>query len=167
MQQTAPKSDPGSAAAAAQLSPEVAEEVAAALGQGLSETAVATMLAQNFHWNVTGMTFGSLHEMFQQIYEDHFAGQDDLAERIRALGPLAEGRLAVHLERSKVSEADGTQEDREMVRLMAEAEETLSATMGGAAEIAARHGDVLSEDLAIERGRIHDKFAWMLRAHLR
>ena len=167
MQQSAPKSEHGSAAVASELSSGSAEEVAAALGQGLSETAVATMLAQNFHWNVTGMAFGSLHELFQQIYEDHFTGQDDLAERIRALGPLAEGRLAVHLERSKVGEADGTQEDREMVRLMAEAEETISATMGGTAEIAAAHGDVLSEDLAIERGRIHDKFAWMLRAHLR
>ena len=167
MSQPAPKIDHGSAVAAAQLSPEASEEVAGALGQGLSETAVATMLAQNFHWNVTGMAFGSLHELFQQIYEDHFTGQDDLAERVRALGPLAEGRLSVHLDRSKVGEADGTQEDREMVRLMAEAEETLSATMSGAAEIAAGHGDVLSEDLAIERGRVHDKFAWMLRAHLR
>lgn len=167
MQQTAPKTEHGSASSASQLSPEAAERIAEALNQGLSETAVATMLAQNFHWNVTGMAFGSLHELFQRIYEDHFEGQDDLAERVRALGPLAEGRLAVHLERSKVGEADGTQEDREMVRLMAEAEETLSATMGGAAEIAASHGDVLSEDLAIERGRVHDKFAWMLRAHLR
>ena len=86
---------------------------------------------------------------------------------MRALGQHAEGRLAVHFERSKVGEADGTEVDREMVRLMGEAEETLSATMGGVAELAACHGDTLAEDLATERGRVHDKFAWVMRAHLR
>jgi starvation-inducible DNA-binding protein len=54
-----------------------------------------------------------------------------------------------------------------MVRLLMEAEETLSITMGGVASLSARHDDALTEDLAIERGRVHDKFAWMLRAHLR
>lgn len=152
---------------APQLGPDATAEIAEALNQALSETTVTTALAQNFHWNVRGMAFGSLHELFQKIYEDHFAAQDDLAERVRALDARAEGRLASHLERSKVGEADGTQGDREMVRLLMEAEETLSITMGGVASLAARHDDALTEDLAIERGRVHDKFAWMLRAHLR
>lgn len=151
---------------ASELAPTASAEIADALNQCVAETVVATMLAQNFHWNVRGMAFGSLHDLFQRIYEDHFEGQDLLAERVRAIGGHAEGRLMAHLERSKVGEADGTQSDVEMVRLMMEAEETIAATLGGTASVAARHNDSLTEDLAIERGRQHDKFAWMLRAHL-
>ncbi|TDL79479.1 DNA starvation/stationary phase protection protein [Palleronia sediminis] len=152
---------------ASDLSPDASAEIARALNQALAETVVTTMLAQNFHWNVTGMSFGPLHDLFQQIYEDHFTGQDDLAERVRAIGETAEGKLAVHLERSKVTEGDESAEDREMIRHLLEAEETIGATLAGLSETAAAHGDVRTEDLAIERGRIHDKFAWMLRAHLR
>lgn len=152
---------------ASDLSRDASTEIATALNQALAETVVATMLAQNFHWNVTGMAFGPLHELFQLIYEDHFVGQDDLAERIRAIGETAEGKLAVHLERSKVIEGDESAEDKEMIRHLAEAQETIGATLAGLSETAAKHGDIRTEDLAIERGRIHDKFAWMLRAHLR
>ena len=151
---------------ASDLSTDASVEIAAALNQALAETVVTTMLAQNFHWNVTGMSFGPLHELFQMVYEDHFTGQDDLAERVRAIGETAEGKLAVHLERSKVTEGDAHAEDREMIRHLAEAEETIGATLAGLSELAAKHGDVRTEDLAIERGRVHDKFAWMLRAHL-
>ena len=151
---------------ASDLSTDARVEIATALNQALAETVVTTMLAQNYHWNVTGMSFGQLHALFQAIYEDHFAGQDDLAERVRAIGQTAEGKLAVHLERSKVSEGDAAAEDREMVRHLADAQETIGATLAGLSELAATHGDVRTEDLAIERGRIHDKFAWMLRAHL-
>lgn len=151
---------------ASDLSPDAASEIAVALNQSLAETVVTTMLAQNFHWNVTGMSFGPLHALFQEIYEDHFIGQDDLAERVRAIGQIAEGKLAHHLERSKVSEGDAQAEDRAMIRHLMEAQETIGATLAGLSELAARHGDVRTEDLAIERGRTHDKFAWMLRAHL-
>jgi starvation-inducible DNA-binding protein len=152
---------------ATDLSPDATAEIADALNQAVAETVVATMLAQNFHWNVTGMSFGPLHELFQQIYEDHFIGQDDLAERIRAIGETAEGKLAGHLARSKVEEGDEHASDKEMIRHLMEAEETIGATLAGVGSLAAKHGDARTEDLAIERGRIHDKFAWMLRAHLR
>ncbi len=152
---------------ASDLSPDASAEIAGALNQALAETVVATMVAQNYHWNVTGMAFGPLHDLFQAIYEDHFTGQDDLAERVRAIGETAQGRLAAHLERSKVQEGDESAEDKEMIRHLAEAQETIGATLAGLSEVSARHGDVRTEDLAIERGRIHDKFAWMLRAHLR
>ena len=152
---------------ASDLSPDASAEIAAALNQAVAETVVTTMLAQNFHWNVTGMSFGPLHELFQTIYEDHFVGQDDLAERIRAIGETAEGKLATHLDRSKVTEGDEHASDVDMIRHLMEAEETIGATLAGLSETASRHGDIRTEDLAIERGRIHDKFAWMLRAHLR
>lgn len=148
------------------LSTDARTEIVDALNQSVAETAVTTMLAQNFHWNVTGMAFGPLHELFQQIYEDHFTAQDDLAERIKALKAHAEGTLAGMLARSKVKEHDGHATDKEMIETMQAAQETLAATLAGAGEIAAQHGDTLTEDLCIARGQTHEKFAWFLRSHL-
>jgi starvation-inducible DNA-binding protein len=153
-------------ATAAQLAPSARTAIAEALNQSLAETAVTTMLAQNFHWNVTGMAFGPLHQLFQTIYEDHFAAQDELAERIKAIGGHAEGQLAGMLKRSKVSEHDGKATDQQMLRAMLAAQETLAATLSGAAAVADQNGDLLTQDLAIARGHVHEKFAWMLRAHL-
>jgi starvation-inducible DNA-binding protein len=124
------------------------------------------MLAQNFHWNVTGMAFGPLHDLFQKIYEDHFVGQDDFAERIKALGGHAEGQLSTMVERSKVKEHNGHATDREMIQMMHDAQVLLTETIAGCGELAAGHGDTLTEDLCIARGQVHEKFAWMLRAHL-
>ena len=134
--------------------------------QAVAETAVATMLAQNFHWNVKGMSFGPLHTLFQTLYEDHFVAQDDLAERIRALDCHAEGQLAGMLKRSKITEHDGHQSDKEMIQILLDAQEQLSATLSGLEHVSSENGDTLTEDLAVERGRVHEKFAWMLRAHL-
>ncbi|WP_412551729.1 Dps family protein [Shimia sp. MIT910701] len=141
--------------------------IADALNQSVAETAVTTMLAQNFHWNVIGMAFGPLHDLFQKIYEDHFEAQDDLAERVKALDAHAEGTLAGMLKRSKVSEHEGDATDKDMIKAMLEAQETLASTLAGAGELAAEHGDTLTEDLCISRGQVHEKFAWFLRSHLR
>ncbi|MFN3663596.1 Dps family protein [Yoonia sp.] len=151
---------------ATDLSPTAQTAIADALNQCVAETAVTTMLAQNFHWNVKGMSFGPLHALFQTIYEDHFVGQDDLAERIRALDAHAEGTLAGMIERSKVGEHAGDADAKTMIKVMQEAQETLAATLGAAGELAAEHGDTLTEDLCIARGQTHEKFAWMLRSHL-
>ncbi|WP_208353860.1 Dps family protein [Pseudaestuariivita rosea] len=152
---------------AAALSTDARAQLVDALNQSVAETAVTTMLAQNFHWNVTGMAFGPLHALFQEIYEDHFQAQDDLAERIKALDAHAEGTLAGMLKRSKVDEHDGHAGDKEMIETMKIAQETLAATLAGCGELAAENGDTLTEDLCIARGQTHEKFAWMLRAHLR
>jgi len=151
---------------AASLSENARGDISEALAQGLSNTVVATMLAQNFHWNVQGMSFGSLHALFMEIYEDHFVGQDDLAERIRALQKPTEGRLAKHLELADIKEQGHDKPAEEMVRLLMEAEETLSKSMEKIAAVAIEHEDSFTEDLAVERTRVHDKFAWMLRAHI-
>ncbi len=148
------------------LSTDATSQIAEALNQSVAETVVTTMMAQNFHWNVTGMAFGPLHDLFQTIYEDHFTAQDDLAERVKALGGHAEGVLAGMLKRSKVAEAEGVPAAEDMIRLLKEAQETLAETLAGAGELAAKHGDTLTEDLCIARGQTHEKFAWMLRAHL-
>ena len=149
------------------LSPDAQSQIVEALNQSVAETAVATMLAQNFHWNVTGMAFVPLHDLFQKIYEDHFVAQDDLAERIKALDGHAEGMLSAMVARSKVKEHDGHAPAEEMIQSMMVAQETLAATLKGCGDIAAEHGDTLTEDLCIARGQEHEKFAWFLRSHLR
>ena len=152
---------------AAALDANAQAAIVEALNQSVAETAVTTMLAQNFHWNVTGMGFGPLHDLFQKIYEDHFIAQDDLAERVKALDGHAEGMLSGMLKRSKVAEHDGHATDKEMIAMMKDAQETLAKTIAGAGELAAEHGDTLTEDLCIARGQQHEKFAWFLRSHLR
>jgi len=136
------------------------------LQQSLSETIVVTSKAQIYHWNVTGMSFGPLHALFQDIYEDHFAAQDDLAERIRALGGRADGRPSVALKKSSVAECDGNLKAEEMVERLADDERKLSDTLSNAAKAAEQVGDVASHDLAVARVATHDKFAWMLESHL-
>lgn len=151
---------------AAAMTTDAKTQIAEVLNQAVAETAVTTMLAQNFHWNVTGMAFGPLHDLFQKMYEDHFVAQDDLAERIRAIDAFAEGTLAGMLKRSKVKEHEGTASDKEMIQMMLDAQMTLASTLAGAGELAASHDDTLTEDLCIARGQEHEKFAWFLRAHL-
>ncbi|MEM8556038.1 MAG: DNA starvation/stationary phase protection protein [Pseudomonadota bacterium] len=151
---------------AASLGTDAQTEICNALNQSVAETAVTTMLAQNFHWNVTGMAFGPLHDLFQKIYEDHFEGQDDLAERVKALGGHAEGKLGDMVARSKVKEHDGHATDKEMIQTMLDAQVTLAETLAGCGELASGHGDTLTEDLCIARGQVHEKFAWFLRSHL-
>lgn len=151
---------------AAAMTTDAKTQIADALNQAVAETAVTTMLAQNFHWNVKGMAFGPLHDLFQKMYEDHFIAQDDLAERVRAIDEHAEGTLAGMLKRSKVAEHEGEATDKEMIQMMLDAQMVLATTLAGAGELAASHGDTLTEDLCIARGQTHEKFAWFLRSHL-
>ena len=145
-----------------------APNIAQALYQCVAETVVTTMMAQNFHWNVTGMAFGPLHALFQEIYEDHFTAQDDLAERIRSIGHTVDGRLHSMISASKVIEddTDAIKTDVEMIASLSEAQKIVAATLSGASDIAANDGDKLTEDLCVERGRVHEKFAWLLESHL-
>ena len=156
------------AAKSTNISSAAKPSVAQALFQCVAETTVTTMLAQNYHWNVTGMAFGPLHALFQEIYEDHFRAQDDLAERIRSLGQKVDGRLSAMVAVSKVVEEDGGHEkdDRDMLASLVDAQRTLAASLAGAADVAADSGDKLTEDLCVERGRVHEKFAWLLKSHI-
>lgn len=151
---------------AVKLSEDAKSAIVEGLTQSIAETSVETMKAQNFHWNVKGMAFGPLHALFQQIYEDHFDAQDELAERIRALDAHAEGRQSVYLQRSHIKESDGRISDKQMVKELADDQELLSSTLNSLAVLTEEHGDLVTNDMAIERAKVHDKFAWMLRSHL-
>lgn len=151
---------------AIELAPDAKAEVVEGLTKGVAETAIVTLKAQFFHWNVTGPSFGPLHDLFQEIYEDHFEGQDDLAERIKQLDAHAIGSYAEFLELSSISESKGAHTPEEMIKDMMEAQVALSSTMNALAVVADSHGDIVTNDMAIERANKHDKFAWFLRAQL-
>jgi starvation-inducible DNA-binding protein len=151
---------------AASITHTALQEISEALNQAVAETAVTTMLAQNFHWNVTGPHFGPLHALFEDIYTDHFKAQDELAERVKAIGGHADGMLTAMVKRSKVIEHDGHAKAEDMIRAMLTAQQTLAATLAGGAAVAEQYSDLLTQDLAIERAQVHEKFAWFLRAHL-
>ena len=148
------------------LSTDAQTEIVEALNQSVAETVVTTMLAQNFHWNVTGMAFGPLHELFQKIYEDHFEAQDDLAERVKAIGGHANGKLSDMVAASKVAVHDGHASAEDMIAALAEAQRTVAATLAATAAVASGHGDLLTEDLCIGRGQSHEKSAWLLSVNV-
>ena len=152
---------------ATKLAPNALEEVVEGLTQAIAEVSVETMKAQNYHWNVTGMAFGPLHDLFQKMYEDHFEAQDDLAERVKALGAHAVGRYDAFLKRSKIAECDGNIPAEQMVANLRKDQETLAGTLNALADLAEKHGDMITNDLAIGRATVHEKFAWMLGAHLK
>ncbi|MBF9034765.1 DNA starvation/stationary phase protection protein [Rhodobacterales bacterium HKCCE2091] len=149
---------------AAELTGNSRAAIVDALNQSLADTIAATMLSQCYHWNVKGPNFRSLHLMFEEIYTDHFAAQDELAERARALDGLTIGRLKDVLDRTSITEGDAGSSADDMVNGMIAAEEELAKSLAKLADVAAENDDNLTEDLAIARGQVHEKFAWMLRA---
>ena len=113
------------------------------------------------------MAFGPLHALFQEIYEDHFEAQDKLAERIKALDAHAEGSYSEYRKRSRIEESEGHLSDKEMIGAMRTDQEQLSHSLRALATIADKHGDMVTNDIAIQRADHHDKLAWILRAHLK
>jgi starvation-inducible DNA-binding protein len=137
-----------------------------ALHLAMAETAVVQQKAQIFHWNVAGMAFGPLHDLFGKIYTEHFQAMDVLAERVKALGGHAEGRFKDFLSRASIKESDGRETAEEMLRELQADQRQLSKTLSDLAEAADEHDDMVTNDMAIGRAEAHDKFAWMLGAHL-
>jgi starvation-inducible DNA-binding protein len=152
---------------ATKLEPDAVAAVVDGLTQALAELSVTTMKAQNYHWNVTGMSFGPLHALFQKLYEDHFEAQDDTAERVKALEAHAVGRYSDYLQRAKITECDGRVDARTMIATMQADQETLAGAYNALADLAEEKRDMITNDFAIGRAAVHEKFAWMLRAHLK
>jgi starvation-inducible DNA-binding protein len=141
--------------------------MADALGRVLANTYTLYLKTHNYHWNVTGPQFASLHALFEQQYTELSAAVDTVAERIRALGHVAPGSYSAYGKLSEIKEApDSPPEAMAMVRELAADNEALTRLAEKANEIADEVGDVASGDMMIERMQAHAKAAWMLRAHL-
>jgi starvation-inducible DNA-binding protein len=139
--------------------------IAAALSTLLADSYTLYLKTQNYHWNVEGPQFHSLHTMFEAQYVELREAVDRIAERLRALGFPAPGSYAAYAALTSIGEAaEGITPADDMVRTLAEGHETLAATARAAVEEADKANDVATADLATNRVEIHEKTAWMLRA---
>jgi len=140
--------------------------VAPELARILAESYTLYLKTHNFHWNVTGPLFPSLHALFETQYTDLAAAVDEIAERIRALGEYAPGSYREFAELSSIEEASGRPDAASMVSDLARDNETIAASLRAAIEVAEEAGDTASADLMTGRLVVHDKNAWMLRSSL-
>ncbi|MEX2640823.1 MAG: Dps family protein [Balneolales bacterium] len=142
------------------------DDIADSLSHLLADTYTLYLKSQNYHWNVTGPQFHSLHEMFEEHYRELADAVDEIAERIRALGHFAPGTLNQFSEMSSVAEEYDVPEAMEMVQRLVIAHEQIIQTSRNVVAISEEADDETTLDLATARLKTHSKIAWMLRAHL-
>ena len=148
------------------ISSEDREELAAELSKLLADSYTLYLKTHNFHWNVTGPMFQTLHTMFEEHYTELAMAVDVVAERIRALGLPAPGSYAAFRRLSTVPDTDGVPKALEMVKLLVEAHETVIRTARQVVHVAEAAGDQATADLGTQRLQLHEKTAWMLRSLL-
>ncbi len=138
-------------------------------------TALSTLLASsytlylkthNYHWNVTGPMFTTLHTLFEVQYTDLATAVDEIAERIRTLGAYAPGSYSAFTELSTVSEETGHPDAKTMIKVLTEDQAKIVAAAYEVIKAAEAINDQASVDLATRRLDVHEKNAWMLRSHL-
>ena len=140
--------------------------VATEMGRLLADSYTLYLASHNYHWNVTGPMFRTLHLMFEEQYVELAEAVDEVAERIRSLGFPAPASYADFVELSTVSTDPGSPDAMGMVEALAIGHETTAATARRALATAETAGDAASADLATRRIDIHEKTAWMLRSML-
>jgi len=141
-------------------------QVAEALSRVLADTFTLYLKTHNFHWNVTGPMFHTLHLMFEEQYNELWVAGDAIAERIRALGHVAPGSYREFSKMTYIQEADVVPSDAEMIAELLRDHETAARTARRALSIARAAVDAPTEDLLTQRVRAHEKAAWMLRSML-
>lgn len=149
----------------------IGEQDRAAIAQGLSrllaDTYTLYLTTHNFHWNVTGPMFNTLHVMFMAQYTELWNAIDPVAERIRSLGHFAPGSYAQFGQLSSLPDAPiAPPKALEMVRILAEGHEAVARTARSIFTVADQADDQPTADLLTQRLDIHEKTAWMLRALL-
>ena len=149
----------------------IGDEDRAAIAQGLSrllaDTYTLYLTTHNFHWNVTGPMFNTLHQMFMEQYTELWNAVDPIAERIRALGHWAPGGYAQLSSLSSVADAPAVPpKAMEMIRILQRGHEAVARTAREVFPLADEAGDQPTADLLTQRLDIHEKAAWMLRSLL-
>lgn len=142
------------------------EEVVHGLSRTLADTYSLYLKTQNYHWNVVGPMFHSLHTMFEVEYTGLALAVDEIAERIRALGAPAPATYRQFVELSSVSEDVDAPDALEMVRRLVAGHEATVRTIRGVLPLAEAAPDQVSTDLLVRRLEVHEKTAWMLRSVL-
>ncbi|OQW33196.1 MAG: DNA starvation/stationary phase protection protein [Nitrospira sp. SG-bin1] len=148
------------------IAPSHREAIAEGLANVLADTYTLYLKTHNFHWNVTGPMFQTLHLMFEQQYNELALAVDLVAERIRALGHSAPGSYAQFSKLSSISEATGVPKAEDMIRQLVEGQEALVRTLRTVFPTAEKASDQVTIDLLTQRMQVHEKTAWMLRSLL-
>ena len=141
-------------------------EIADGLSRLLADTYTLYLKTHNFHWNVTGAMFQTLHLMFETQYTELAGAVDEIAERIRALGFPAPGSYTEFAKLATVREASGIPVASDMVAQLVEGQETVVRTARSVIPAADKALDEATMDLLTVRMQYHEKTAWMLRSLL-
>lgn len=136
------------------------------LSKLLADSYTLYLKTQNFHWNVTGPNFHSLHNMFEEQYTDLADAVDVIAERIRALGQFAPGAFSIYTEISSIKEETGVPKAQAMVSQLLADHEAVVKTLHEVLDAANAADDEVTISLVDDRMTVHEKTAWMLRSSL-
>ncbi len=142
------------------------EEIAGGLSRVLADTYTLYLKTHNFHWNVTGPMFQTLHLMFEAQYTELALAVDVIAERIRSLGFPAPGTYKQYASLSSIKEEEGIPAAKDMIRLLVEGQEAVVRTARSLYAAAEAANDEATADLLTQRIQLHEKTAWMLRSLL-
>ncbi|MEX2298113.1 MAG: Dps family protein [Dongiaceae bacterium] len=140
--------------------------IAEGLSHLLADSYTLYLKTHNFHWNVTGPMFNTLHLMFEQQYNELALAVDTIAERIRALGHPAPGSYKDFAKLSTIKEATGVPDAKTMIKQLVEGQEAVARTARKVFPVAEKAEDEPTCDLLTQRMQIHEKTAWMLRSML-
>lgn len=139
-------------------------EIVKGLSKLLADTYTLYLKTHNFHWNVMGPMFQTLHLMFETQYTELALAVDEIAERIRSLGALAPGSYAEYSKLTGIKESNGDLKDTDMIRDLIESQEIVIRTARGVFPKAEKGGDQATVDLLTRRLQLHEKTSWMLRS---
>jgi starvation-inducible DNA-binding protein len=149
------------------ISAEQRRAIAQGLSKLLADTYVVYLKTHNFHWNVEGPMFQTLHQMFMEQYTETWNAIDLIAERIRSLGEYAPGTYREYSKLTRIKETEGVPKAEQMVQLLIEGQEAIVRTARELLPIADEAGDEPTLDLLTQRMQVHEKNAWMLRSLLK
>jgi starvation-inducible DNA-binding protein len=142
-------------------------QIAHGLSKLLADTYLLYLKTHNFHWNVEGPMFQTLHTLFMAQYTETWNAIDPIAERIRALGHYAPGTYGEYTKLASVEETDGVPKAEKMVKLLIDGQEAVARTARAVLPLADDANDQPTLDLLTQRLDIHEKNAWMLRSLLK
>jgi starvation-inducible DNA-binding protein len=141
-------------------------KIAQGLADLLADSYTLYLMTHNFHWNVTGPMFNTLHLMFMEQYTEQWNALDMIAERIRALGFPAPGTYKEFVKRATIKEVEGTPKATDMIRHLVAAQEATARTARRLFPVVEEANDQPTADLLTQRLEVHEKTAWMLRSLL-
>lgn len=142
------------------------QTIAAGLNKLLADSYTLYLKTHNFHWNVTGPMFNTLHTMFEQQYTELATAIDEIAERIRALGEPALGSYSAFARLTDIEEEQGSPGAQEMIAQLLDGQEIIARTARQLMSIVDEASDEPTADLLTQRMHLHEKTAWMLRSLL-